>query len=140
MESSSSSVKARNACTFCHYHFVGVKTCGQCPSNEQKSRVSTQSRQLQVGCSAVNSFVAAQCTVCWRKISQLIEYLKLPNRNFKFITQCSNHPFAQSAAGNQPAERPFNGHYLLHVCVCVCSLSPSLFSLPLTHSPALVLV
>lgn len=44
------------------------------------------------------------------KISQLIEYLKLPNRNFKFITpvQCSsaaNHPARQSGAASQPASQ-----------------------------------
>lgn len=68
---------------------------------------------------------------CRRKISQLIEYLKLPNRNFKFITQCRQ-------AGNrvhttncrqpvEPVERPFNGHYLFG-CVAQCPVSLVLLS------------
>lgn len=35
---------------------------------------------------------------CRRKISQLIEYLKLPNRNFKFITQCTGSAESWSRA------------------------------------------
>lgn len=41
-------------------------------------------------CMYVHVHCPLQCLCrCRRKISQLIEYLKLPNRNFKFITQCS---------------------------------------------------
>lgn len=68
------------------------------------------------------------CVPCRRKISQLIEYLKLPNRNFKFITQCRRQCRVQDQTGpdrtsspqtatncRQPVERPFNGHYLFDV-------------------------
>lgn len=70
-----------------------LQMCCKCSSNVQKSTVT-----ILVMC--IHMFVCVHCPLqclcrCRRKISQLIEYLKLPNRNFKFITQCRQ-------AGRQP--------------------------------------
>lgn len=60
--------------------------CCKCVANVQKSTVTILVMNIHM-------FVCVHCPLqclcrCRRKISQLIEYLKLPNRNFKFITQC----------------------------------------------------
>lgn len=80
--------------------FPVLEMCCKCSSNVQKSTVT-----ILVMC--IHMFVCVHCPLqclcrCRRKISQLIEYLKLPNRNFKFITQCRQATgHIQPTAGSQ---------------------------------------
>lgn len=115
-------------------HLPAWQMCCKCSSNVQKSTVT-----ILVICiyMCMHMYVHVHCPLqclcrCRRKISQLIEYLKLPNRNFKFITHCrqaTGHIQANCRqAARQPVERPFNGHYLLDVWLSALSHSflPSL--------------
>lgn len=121
--------------------FPAWKTCCKSSSNVQKSTVTDRYMCIYI-------YARALCLCsCRRKISQLIEYLKLPNRNFKFITQCTGsaeswtradqtrsqhtHTHTRRTAGSQSSgasiQRP-----LPFRCVAVSFCLP--FSLSLSHS------